>query len=140
MTMNKEESKYAECPLNDCGESILLEEMGEHIDLHGVETESKQDFLDRIPQPQKQSDATLRSSSKVSERLKTSGEDRKQPLSKAGEAWRSILSMPKVRPTSPQRLRKYPEGRLGVRIFPDLCWPRFQADSAPDHRVGASRL
>jgi hypothetical protein len=95
-----EDISYVECPVDGCGEVLLLQELDYHLELH---TEESGDHLQEepapVPEPDPKPDASLFGPSRAhreAERQRRSdhepeGNDRQ---AKAISAWKRLLRMP----------------------------------------------
>ena len=114
ISLADDDFQYAGCPVEGCGEAILLTELDSHIDMHGAEEQEAQerpsdDFetnSEDEPEPKKPKLAKLQASfgTKLSHALRNL-DDNKQSSSesppsesqaKAKSQWKGILKMPEL--------------------------------------------
>jgi zinc finger-containing ubiquitin peptidase 1 len=120
-----DDADFASCPIDGCGEEILLAELDSHIEMHGAEEQDvDQDSLSTSGEPDMEEVVNASFDTKLSRELRNlngRGSSKGKPLSdqQAGAkvAWKSILKMPdtsaKPRPAS---ATKSTRRRLGVHI------------------------
>ncbi len=128
-----QDERYANCPVEGCGEAILLTELDSHIEMHEEEQDSADNQSSRSskriklePEIEAAFDTklshALRNLEDVNERQvsETPSSDR-QEVMKA--AWKSILKMPDSSPKVPAASNsKTPRRRLGASLPMLIIW------------------
>ncbi|KAK0663987.1 peptidase family C78-domain-containing protein [Cercophora samala] len=102
-TGNDDDPEYVECPVDGCGEYLLLSQVEYHLELHTEET----DVQDHHPPPDPT--ASSSSSSPSSPSLSKSSHKASEPStrqSKAISAWKRLLKMPSSSSYSHHILRR----------------------------------
>lgn len=97
-----EDPQYAECPIDGCGELLVLQELDYHLELHAQESGESGDYLGEealasAPEPE----APIARARRESERQARSGHgaETETRQAKAISAWKRIFRMPSVSPT-----------------------------------------
>ena len=125
---DKRDEEYASCPVDGCGEAVLLTELQSHIELHEEEQDSEGDHsscsskrLKMEPEIEASFDTklsyALRNLEDVNERppSESASADR-QATQKA--AWKGLLKMPNTSSkTSQSAPKKGSRRRLGVSLL-----------------------
>jgi len=134
MSLNDgQDERYANCPVEGCGEAILLTELDSHIEMHEEEQDSGDNQSSRSskriklePEIEAAFDTklshALRNLEDMHERQvsETPSSDR-QEVTKA--AWKSILKMPDSSPKAPAASNsKTPRRRLGASLPMLIIW------------------
>lgn len=104
-----EELTYAECPVDGCGEVLLLDEMEYHIELHGLE--SGQNIESELASSTDHSayasgSSTPSRSHREAERQRRTESAVSGSQAKAISAWKKLLRMPESTSTLSSRRRK----------------------------------
>lgn len=103
MSLYDEEIQYASCPMENCGEAILLSELDSHIEMHGAEEGSDEEEVpDRASKKAKTSEEVKESfGTKLSYALRNLDEGESTPdiaakgcQPDAVAAWKNLLKMP----------------------------------------------
>jgi zinc finger-containing ubiquitin peptidase 1 len=123
----EEDPDFACCPIDRCGEVILLTELDSHIEMHEVESQDMDQDAVSSSKEYEMGDAEQTSfDTKISRELRNlqaqapsaeNGLSERQENAKA--AWKDILKMPQVPPKplpSPKGKSKGPLRRLGVGV------------------------
>jgi hypothetical protein len=108
MSLADEEARYAACPVEGCGEAVLLTELDSHIEMHGAEkigedpseTESEEEPQAKKAKLSEESQASF--GTKLSHALRNLGDEEKSSSgsppsdrqAKAKSQWKGILNMP----------------------------------------------
>lgn len=123
------DDEYVECPIDSCGEVVLMREIGFHIELHAEEEE-----LDRpsqgSPDVTSQGSPDVTTAEGVTPGPSRTRSPQPSPTSSrqqnAIQTWRSILSMPSskrqaVKGGKPSPVNAVRVKRLGVRKRSPVC-------------------
>jgi len=113
---------YAECPIDNCGEMLLVEEMGYHIELHADEED-----MNEVDASEQSSDPRPKHNSKSAARPRREGHWHDDQVSSIEEynsssskrnrqssiqAWKKIFSMPKPSASKPKASTAVPTASL----------------------------
>jgi hypothetical protein len=135
MSMNMDEGKdpdFAPCPIDGCGEIILLTELDNHIDMHEMENQDAEQDVMLNAKENEMVDPSASFDTKISHELRNL-HAQSPPTSKtlserqenAKAAWSEILNMPQAPASSSPSLKEKIKGkgrRLGVSIS-EICAP-----------------
>ncbi|KAG0648301.1 Zinc finger-containing ubiquitin peptidase 1 [Hyphodiscus hymeniophilus] len=117
MSLPGEENTYAACPIEGCGEAILLTELDSHIEMHGTEAQGNQELpndseIESEDEPQskktKLKEVQASFGTKLSHALRnledseksSSGSSPSDRQAKAKSQWKDLLKMPEPLSTS----------------------------------------
>ena len=123
----EEEPDFACCPIDSCGEVILLTELDSHIEMHDMESQDiDQDAVSRSKDYEMEDAVQTSFDTKISHELRnlhvqapSIENDLSEQQASAKAAWKEILKMPQAPPKplpSPNGKSKGPLRRLGVSI------------------------
>ncbi|KAH8887473.1 DUF1671-domain-containing protein [Thozetella sp. PMI_491] len=86
---NDEDTDYVACPVDGCGETILLDEIDFHIEMHAQEAEG-----DEHPDDESQEPARERERAREKPRSHSPVDEPTSRQTKAIQAWKNLLRMP----------------------------------------------
>jgi hypothetical protein len=138
LSLNAEDDgsvQYASCPVDGCGEAILITELDSHIEMHGEEEDqdTDQEIISGSREPEVKDGVKASFDTKLSHPLRnlddrgkasSSGSPSEDPQASARAAWKNLLKMPE--PTSKPVSAPTVKGarrRLGVKSPLHLAVP-----------------
>jgi len=134
LSLGEDDVQYACCPVDGCGEAILLTELDSHIEMHGVEEaeEDQEEDADQesgpdLKKPRLEEHVRASFDTKLSHALRNLDDGEKSSSesppsdrqTSAKAAWKNLLKMPETPPkakTSSSSNTKAPRSRLGVSL------------------------
>jgi zinc finger-containing ubiquitin peptidase 1 len=126
--------QYASCPVEGCGEALLLTELQSHIEMHEEEQDSGDDVSTRSSKKLKlEPEIEAAFDTKLSHALRNLEDVNEQPASQipssdrqaaAKAAWKGLLKMPDSSSKAAQAASasKNPQRRLGVSLLPSTLY------------------
>jgi hypothetical protein len=117
-----EDPGFANCPIDGCGEIILLTELGSHIEMHDIEIQDVDQSAVSTPEEYNMKSIAATFDTNLSHELRNlahAGNVSSERQTNAKAAWKEILKMPEATAKSaslPKGKAKGPLRRLGVNI------------------------